>query len=119
MFNQWYPIKSTEKDKGTSIDSTTYQAVFLDNNQIYFGHLKNVNSQFPELTDVYYVQLSESVPANSKGNKKLVPTGRVIKLGEVETHGPKNIMIINRNHILFWEDLRPDSQIIQAIHNRN
>lgn len=119
VVNQWYFVKGKEKAKNTNIDDTTYQAVFLDNNQIYFGHLKNIDSQYPELTNVYYVQLTENAAANSKGNQKSIPTGRLVKLGEVEAHGPKDTMIINKDHILFWENLRPDSQIVQAIRSRN
>ena len=37
-----------------------YQAVFLSNDQIYFGHLKKADSDFVILTDVYYVKVNES-----------------------------------------------------------
>ena len=99
----WLLPKSAEERE--RIDQTTYQAVFLDDKQIYFGKLKDINSQYPILEDVYYVKL-EGEGATS---------GRLVRLGETEPHSPQNQMIINRDHILFWEDLKPDSQVVQTI----
>lgn len=87
------------------IDSSTYQAIFLDNDQIYFGRLKNVDpdSEYLLLTDVYYVKVNED------------SVGQLVKLGQIEPHRPTNEMIINRDHILFWENLTPESQVTQTI----
>lgn len=87
------------------IDQTTYQAVFLQDDQIYFGKLKGIDSAYPILEDVYYVKIEGDEAA----------TGRLVKLGATEPHGPYDQMIINRDHILFWENLKPDSRIIQTI----
>lgn len=86
-------------------DPATYQAVFLSNNQIYFGRLKNVssNSGFLLLTDVYYVKVGDD------------SVGKLIRLGQIEPHGPKDEMIINKDQILFWENLRLDSAVVQTI----
>ena len=102
-----YDFFLESRDSGNLIDTDTYQAVFLSNNQIYFGHLINIDSQYPVLADVYYVRL-EGSDATS---------GRLVRLGEGEPHGPKNEMIINRDHILFWENLNTDSKIVQTILN--
>lgn len=88
----------------------TYQAVFLTNNQVYFGHLIDIDSSFPVLLDVYYVQITQT--DTTDGSK---PKGRVIRLGEAEPHKPENKMILNRDHILFWEDLRADSPVLTTI----
>ena len=85
-------------------DPDTYQAVFLSNDQIYFGHLKN--NQEPEyliLTDVYYVKIGDD------------STGQLVKLGTIEPHGPENTMIINKEQVLFWENLKSDSRVIKTI----
>ena len=92
-------------DEEERIDSATYQAIFLGNDQIYFGKLKNIDSQYPILDEVYYIRL-EGEGATS---------GQLVKLGETEPHGPQNQMILNRDHILFWENLRNDSRIVQTI----
>ena len=92
-------------DKNDFIDSDAYQAIFLTNDQTYFGRLKNINSSFLLLSDVYYVKL------NTEG------TGQMIKLGAIEPHGPKDTMIINKDQVLFWENLKFDSQVVKTIQN--
>lgn len=91
-------------------DSAVYQAVFLDNDRVYFGHLQRADSDFFLLTDVYYVE-SVPVPAGQ------APQSKLIRLGAVESHGPENMMMIEKNHIRIWENLRPNSPLVQAILN--
>ncbi len=93
------------------VDPNVYQAVFLTNNQIYFGHLSNTDSPNPILGYVYYIQVAENA-SRTQGN-------RLVRLGETEPHGPQNEMILNKDHILFWENLRPDSPVIKAIQSLN
>lgn len=87
------------------IDSSTYQAVFMDNDQIYFGHLKDVGPDlsFLLLSDVYYVKVGGG------------SVGQLVKLGQIEPHRPTNEMIINKGHVLFVENLTPDSPVVQTI----
>ena len=86
-----------------------YQAVFLDNDQVYFGQLDNANQTYATLTDIFYLQIGQPLqPSDPATNVNL------IKLGG-ELHGPIDQMTINREHILFIEDLRADSQVVQAI----
>ena len=102
----WYLtdfIRYDRYDKQDFIDPNTYQALFLTNDQIYFGHLKDINDNYLILSDVYYVKINE------KGDSVLV------KLGTIEPHGPKGSMIVNKDQALFWENLRPDSQVIKTI----
>lgn len=103
-----YSLLSKNAQETERIDRTTYQAIFLDDKQIYFGKLRGIDSPYPVLDDVYYVRLE------GEG-----ATGRLVKLGEGEPHGPENQMILNRDHILFWENLNQNSQVIQAIGNLN
>ena len=84
-------------------DPDTYQAVFLTNDQIYFGHLKNISPDYLILSDVFYVKINEG------------GTGQLVKLGAGEPHGPRDEMIINQDQVLFWENLKPDSQVIKTI----
>ena len=98
-------IKHDRYDKKYFIDSNTYQAVFLTNDQIYFGRLKNISSDYLILSDVYYVKVSEG------------GAGQLVKLGAGEPHGPRDEMIINQDRILFWENLKVDSPVIKTIQN--
>jgi len=99
-------FKYDRYDKKNFIDSATYQAVFLTNDQIYFGRLKNISSDYLILSDVYYVKIDES------------GAGQLVKLGVGEPHGPKDGMIINQDQVLFWENLSPDSLVVKAIQQK-
>ncbi len=103
-------------DKKDFIDSTSYQAIFLDNNQIYFGHLHETHSDYPVLSDVYYIQLTQE---SSKKGEPAQDKGRLIRLGDSEPHRPQNEMILNKEHILFWENLKANSPVVKTIQNLN
>lgn len=83
-----------------------YQAVFLDNGQVYFGSLERGTRGFFTLSDVFYLQSGVAIDQSS--NVALA------KLGN-EAHGPEDEMEINVDHILFIENMRSDSPVVQAI----
>ncbi len=98
-----------------SIDTSKYQAVFLTNGQVYFGKLKNVSGKYVELTDIYYLQVQQSVqPQNKDTPATDNPNVSLAKLGG-ELHGPEDKMSINRDQVLFWENLKPDAKVSKAI----
>lgn len=96
-------LKYDRYDKNDFINPDAYQAVFLMNDQIYFGRLKNINQGYLILYDVYYVKIGED------------GTGQLVKLGAIEPHGPKDQMVINKDQILFWENMRFDSPVVKTI----
>jgi hypothetical protein len=91
--------------KGAEI-TTPYAAVLLDNNQVYFGKLTNADSEFPELTDVYYIQ--NQVNQETKEVKNVL-----IRRGN-EVHGPDR-MFLNERHIIMVEPVGPNSKVAQLI----
>ena len=90
-----------------------FQAVFLSNNQVYFGKLERSTSQYPVLKEVFYLQITQTLQPR---DETAPPAQNVslVKLGG-ELHGPEDAMVINRDHILFYEDLKADSQVTTAI----
>lgn len=90
-----------------------YQGVFLNNGQVYFGKLSGENGLYPVLRDVFYLQVAQSPQPLQQGETPQ-PNMSLVKLGS-ELHGPTDQMKINRNQILFIEDLRPDSRVVQSI----
>jgi hypothetical protein len=93
----------------SSGSSSGYQAVFLTNSQVYFGKLSGVASQFPTLKDIYYLQVN-----NPDGGPVGPDNITLVKLGN-ELHGPTDEMKINREHILLIEELKDDSNVVDAI----
>lgn len=94
--------------------SLQYSAVFLTNGQVYFGKIKKQTSDQIDLGEVFYLQ-SEKQSADAKVQQK-EPAMTLVKLGQ-ELHGPTNEIFINRSQVLFYENLRDDSKIVEAIKN--
>lgn len=94
---------------GSLLGSSTYQAVFLDNGQVYFGKLDQSSKERYFLTDVFYLQAG-SVGVDQSANLSLT------KLGS-EAHGPEDKMQINPDHVLFIENMKDDSKVVSAIHD--
>lgn len=86
--------------------STEYQAVFLDNGQVFFGKLGDAASPFVTFRDVFYVQRVVS------GEKKEA-RNILVKRGS-EWHGP-DFMRINARHIVLLEPVAPDSLVARLI----
>jgi len=102
------------------VDATKYQAVFLSNGQTYFGKVVDPNEKYIALTDVYYLVLKQ--PLQSQKNDtadqdqdRSKAEYTLIKLGK-EMHGPTS-MSINKDQILFIENLADDSRVVSAIKN--
>jgi hypothetical protein len=85
---------------------TPYSAVLLDNNQVYYGKLANAGSDYPELTDVYYIH-SQMNPDTKAVSNILVPLGN-------ELHSPDR-MVLNAHHIILIEPVNPNSKVAQLI----
>jgi len=91
------------------VNDSKYQAVFLTNGQVYFGHIKDINSSYIDLTNIYYLQSSSndtSAASPSTANNNVT----LIKLG-CELHKPYDQMLINVSQVSFWENIQSDGQV--------
>ena len=95
-------------------NSEKWQSVFLNNGQVYFGHLKEFKDDYVELANVYYLRATQALqpPASSTP----MPSFELVKLGG-ELHGPEDAIYFVKSSILFWEDMKDNSQVVQAINN--
>ena len=96
-----------------SIQKNKYQAVFLNNGQVYFGNVQSIGSKTIDLRNIYYLQTNgtagtDNAAAQSANNVSLV------KLG-CELHAPYDQMLVNSDQVIFWENLQDTSQVVQAI----
>lgn len=97
------------------INTDKYQAVFLDSQdgQVYFGKLEVYNGHLYRLTDIYYVRVE--TPIQPEGTEtQAQPNISLAKLGN-ELHGPEDVMLISRDKVLYWENLKDDGQVVTAI----
>ncbi len=85
---------------------TEYQAIFLDNGQVFFGRLTDDGSSFLTLREVFYIKRQAS-PDKKEVQNILVKRGS-------EWHAP-DFMRINSRHVVLIEPVAPDSQVALLI----
>ena len=100
-------------NKGTA-GATGWQAVFLTNGQVYFGQVDSENDDTIILKDIYYLQVAASPQPAPEGQAANQQNLSLVKLGN-ELHGPKDAMKINMDQVLFTEELKADSKVVDAI----
>lgn len=105
---------------GNNMTTSSFQAVFLTNGQVYFGKFANVNDRYATMENIYYLQVTPVLQTKTEGEVGSQPSAQqqqrleIVKLGN-ELHGPVDKMFINRDQILFFEDLKDDGKVVQAI----
>lgn len=98
------------------VDDSRYQAVFLNGGvtsgsvsySTYFGKITKLNDKYVVLNDVYYL----TDQGNTQGNNA---SPQLTKLGCQQLHSPDDEMIINKNQVAFWENIKNDGKVVQAI----
>ncbi len=95
--------------KAVSFD-TPYQAIMLDNGQVYYGKIQGFSSAYPVMTEVYYVQ-EQLDPETKKVKNVLVRRGS-------EWHAPTR-MLMNGRHIVMVEPVSPGSTLAKLIDDLN
>lgn len=88
------------------VNKDGYQVVALADKQVYFGKVTSVNDTYISITDVYYLNQSDS--SNASNDVRLIKRG-----GEV--HCPADRMTISRAQVNFWENIQPTGQIAKLI----
>jgi hypothetical protein len=86
--------------------TTPYSAVALVNNQTYFGRLEGLGTDYPVLTEVYYVQTQVNQETKEVKNA-------LVKRGS-EWHAPDR-MLLNADQILFVEPVTAESTVAKLI----
>lgn len=100
-------------DESKFVAKDQMQAVFLNGGQVYFGKIRALNNKYVGLTDIFYLRVNQQVQPKEgeqvqSSNIDLVPLG-------CELHGPQNQMLINRDQVVFWENLKNDGKVALAV----
>lgn len=95
------------------LNANVFYAVFLDNGQVYFGRITKQTSTEVVLNNVFYLKASTDLSTQST---KELPDANLalVKLGQ-ELYKPQDKMIINKDHVLFLEEMGSNSEIMNAI----
>lgn len=98
------------------VDTSKHQAVFLTNDQVYFGKIVSISDDVVVMKEIYYLQKGADQTTDAK--EATAPTQQsnmsLAKLGN-ELHAPEDLMQINKDQVLFWENLKDDGKVVQAI----
>lgn len=102
---------------GSAIDTSKYQAVFFTNGQVYFGKLSELNGDYMRLENVYYLQNKEQAADETSPQAASAQDANdveLIKLGN-EIHGPEDEMLVSKDQVLFFENLKPTGTVSKTI----
>ncbi len=94
------------------INTGKYQAVFLNNGQVYFGKIQSMNTQYLNLTSVYYLTQASATGTSSTSSDS---NYTLVKLGCQQIHDPIDQMLINRSQVTFWENLQDSGKVATSI----
>jgi hypothetical protein len=109
----WLATGNFNSTETKQVEKARYQAVFLTNNQVYFGKINTFSDKAVVLTDVFYIETPNQNQNQSSATANTNYTLR--KLGDSELHAPQDKMVINRDQVIFWENLKDSSQVVTKI----
>ncbi len=101
----------------TAINPNEYQAVFFTSGQACLGKLQPVDTAYMRLTNVFCLQKQADVATAKADATAKAGEASNIQLTNLanDALGPHDEMIIARNQILFYENLKPDGKAAKAI----
>jgi len=111
----WTVFSKTQSNAATGIDTSKYQAVFFTNGEVYFGKLQPLNEGYMKLTEIFYLH-SDTAASSTKTTEDATEStdAQLIKLGN-EAYGPEDAMIISRDQVSRYMNLKSDSKVVQLI----
>lgn len=107
----WLVARGAPSTEAKYVDEGKMQAVFLNGGQVYFGKIQEVNDKYMKMSDIFYLRVNQVVqPEQQNNNQQQAQQNDIslVKLG-CELHRPSNDMIINRDQVLFWENLKDEN----------
>lgn len=110
----WFIALGGSTKESSYVDKDKLQAVFLNGGQVYFGDINDLNNKYLSMENIYYLRVNQQVQPNQSSNS--TNDISLVKLG-CELHGPQDNMVINREQVIFWENLKPDGQVAKAVEN--
>lgn len=105
-------VVPTTLAKKTVEFGSEYQFVVLTNGLMYYGKMAGLETGFPVLTDIHYVQ--------SATDEKTKQVTNILRKRGQEWHRPDR-MILNAQHIIFMESVDSKSKVytlIQELKNK-
>jgi hypothetical protein len=101
----WF-LGSRGSSAGAPHFDVPFQAVLLDSGLVYYGKISGLDTPYPVLRDVYYIQTSTN-PQTKQTNNVLIRRGN-------EFHGPE-FTVLQARHIVMVEPVGKNSKVAQLI----
>lgn len=111
----WFVVLGGNAGEAKYINKKQMQAVFLNGGQVYFGNINDLNGKYLNMKNIYYLRVNQQVQPNQENSQQQNANDiSLVKLG-CELHGPQDSMVINREQVIFWENLKDDGQVAKAV----
>lgn len=117
----WFAWWSPRDNTAAAINTKEYQALFLTNGQVYFGKLQAFNGGYFKLTDVFYLQSNTTDTSTDSKNPQQTNGSNtsnsvtITHLGSDQIHDPEDEMVVNKDEVLFFENIKSNGKVAQAI----
>jgi hypothetical protein len=93
---------------GGYVDPDRYQAVYLVNGQVYFGHLEDAGDELYLVQEAFFIA---EVPGEGEG----APPIQQVRSVREEFHQPDGDILIPKQAVIRVDNLTPDSEVALAI----
>ncbi|PWB38512.1 MAG: hypothetical protein C3F02_04115 [Parcubacteria group bacterium] len=110
----------TFKFKSSSVNSTQFKAVYLDNGQIYYAKVAKEDNLNIYLDDVYYVETREQTVTSTVSGQEVQQVSVPVLIKRTDApYKPEGYLQINRQKVVAIEGLNSDSLILKEIDRLN
>jgi hypothetical protein len=92
-----------------------WKAVFLDNNQVFFG--KFINIPFTSKIVLRQTHYIKTDTIGDESQAAVASTDAIIAPLQDMVHGPRSTRIINKDHVLYYEVLRTDTTLVKGLND--
>lgn len=90
-------VIGTNAEEGKYVDTNKVQAVYMDNDEVYYGRITSISGSYVRLSNVHYLRDKQGSPNSQSGDV-------LEKLGCDLVPRPTEEVLINRDHVSFWEN---------------
>ncbi len=98
--------------KGERVDTSGYQVLYVASGQVYFGKLQNTSGDYMVMDQAYTTQEQVSSQDNVAAQTSIIKVSQ-------QVYGPQDTISIKSDQVVFWQNLRDDSKVVQAIESKS
>lgn len=107
----WYTLRPSAQP----LNANQYQVVYLTGGQMFFGKLQNTDGDYLYMKSPYTAQ-STTASADDK-TKAAEPTTTLLRVKD-QLYGPDDTVAVKSSQVVFWQNLRDDSKVTQALKSK-